>query len=132
MYDALGQLAAEYSNAAQAPEAPCATCYLSTDYLGSVRMITDETGVAVARHDYLPFGEEVPGNMAGRSMLFGQDASVNQKFTGQERDAESNLDFFEARFMSSLQGRFLSPDPFNAGADVGDPQSLEWVWVCEK
>jgi RHS repeat-associated protein len=56
-------------------------------------------------------------------MLFGQDASVNQKFTGQERDQETNLDFFQARFMSSLQGRFLSADPFSAGADLSDPQS---------
>ena len=36
VYDALGQLAAEYSTGVAAP--PCATCYLSYDHLGSVRL----------------------------------------------------------------------------------------------
>jgi RHS repeat-associated protein len=31
--------------------------------------------------------------------------------TGKERDAETGLDFFEARYFSSVQGRFTSPDP---------------------
>jgi RHS repeat-associated protein len=47
----------------------------------------------------------------------------NYLFTGKERDAESNLDFFLARYYSSQQGRFLSPDPENAGASRDDPQS---------
>jgi RHS repeat-associated protein len=44
-------------------------------------------------------------------------------FTGQTRDAETQLDFINARYMSASQGRFLSPDPFNAGADAADPQT---------
>ena len=32
------------------------------------------------------------------------------------------LDFFGARYMSSAQGRFTSPDPF--GGHIGDPQTL--------
>ena len=32
-------------------------------------------------------------------------------FTGKERDAESGLDFFGARYVSGAQGRFTSPDP---------------------
>lgn len=32
-------------------------------------------------------------------------------FTGKERDAETGLDYFGARYMSSAQGRFTSPDP---------------------
>jgi RHS repeat-associated protein len=50
-------------------------------------------------------------------------------FTGKERDAESGLDNFGARYMSSTMGRFMSPDysddpvpvPY---ASLGDPQSL--------
>jgi RHS repeat-associated protein len=50
-------------------------------------------------------------------------------FTGKERDAESGLDNFGARYMSSNMGRFMSPDwsstpdtvPY---ADFNDPQSL--------
>ena len=32
------------------------------------------------------------------------------QFTGKERDAETGLDFMEARYYSSAQGRFTSPD----------------------
>jgi len=37
--------------------------------------------------------------------------SPRQRFTGKERDTESGLDYFGARYMSSAQGRFTSPDP---------------------
>jgi RHS repeat-associated protein len=45
------------------------------------------------------------------------------QFTEKERDAETGLDFFEARYFSGAQGRFTSPDPENANAMVSDPQS---------
>jgi RHS repeat-associated protein len=86
-------------------------------------MVTDATANVVARHDYLPFGEEIPAGYAGRGSQWGAGAPVNQKFTGQERDVETGLDYFLARYMSAAQGRFLSPDPMNAGADPMDPQS---------
>ena len=50
-------------------------------------------------------------------------------FTGKERDAETGLDYFGARYFSSAQGRFTSPDwsanpqpvPY---ANLRDPQTL--------
>jgi RHS repeat-associated protein len=108
VYDASGQLAAEYS--AQPNQSPCATCYLTADHLGSTRMMTDGNGTQVALHDYLPFGEEIPAAMNGRNGLYGGD-EPNQKFTGKERDVETGLDFFGARYFSGAQGRFTSPDP---------------------
>lgn len=51
---------------------------------------------------------------------------MNQKFTGKERDAETGLDYFQTRYMSSAQGRFTSPDSYNImqemrkGAQFGD------------
>ncbi len=51
------------------------------------------------------------------------DVSCNAKFTGKEPDQETGLDYFEARYMSAAQGRFMSPDPENAGAVAGNPQS---------
>jgi RHS repeat-associated protein len=36
-----------------------------------------------------------------------------QKFTGKERDAESGLDYFGARYYGSALGRWTSPDPIN-------------------
>src|SRR6185312_6397834 len=123
VYDAFGQLAAEYSSAAKTTNPACGTCYVTTDHLGSTRLITDEGANVIARHDFLPFGEEIPAGTAGRDGTFGLNASVNQKFTGQERDVETGLDYFFARYLSAAQGRFLSVDPFNAGADPMDPQS---------
>jgi RHS repeat-associated protein len=45
-----------------------------------------------------------------------------QQFAGKERDAETGLDYFTARYMSSAQGRFMSPDPL--GGSLLDPQTL--------
>ena len=44
------------------------------------------------------------------------------RFTGKERDAETGLDYFGARYMSSAQGNFASPD-LPANYLVSLPQS---------
>src|SRR5579875_1939307 len=49
--------------------------------------------------------------------------NVDQKFTGQVRDAETANDFFNARYYTAPLMRFLSPDPGNMGADPTDPQT---------
>jgi RHS repeat-associated protein len=49
--------------------------------------------------------------------------TIRQKFTGQERDSQTNLDYFLARYFAAAQGRFTSPDPGNAGSSLTDPQS---------
>jgi RHS repeat-associated protein len=44
-------------------------------------------------------------------------------FTGKERDAETGLDYFGARYFSGAQGRFTSPDPtFMTRDRIGEPQ----------
>ena len=125
VYDAAGQLTAEYDTAAQS--APCTTCYLSYDHLGSVRLITDGANPThvVSRHDYLPFGEEITQSQGGRvssTFLFGSLDNVTQRFTGKERDQESGLDYFGARYYGSAMGRFASVDPEGASASLFDPQ----------
>src|SRR5216683_6250012 len=42
-----------------------------------------------------------------------QSASLSNKFTGKERDAESGLDGFGRRHYASSLGRWMSPDPIN-------------------
>jgi RHS repeat-associated protein len=45
-------------------------------------------------------------------------AGLNYPFlTQKERDIETNLDYFLARYYSSTQGRFTSPDEFSGGPD---------------
>ena len=54
-----------------------------------------------------------------------QHALLAYKFTGKERDAESGLDNFGARYDSSSIGRFMSPDPLYIEAHrLADPQRL--------
>ena len=58
-----------------------------------------------------------------------EEADHPRRFTGKERDAETNNDYFGARYYGSTAGRFLSPDwsaeptavPYAA---FGNPQSL--------
>ena len=123
LYDAMGLLTAEYSNVINT--SPCATCYLSYDHLGSVRLVTDGNGNIISRHDFLPFGEEVPA-LASTGRIgpgWGVADDVNQRFTGKERDIESGLDFFGARYYGSALGRFTSPDEVFADQHPADPQS---------
>ncbi|HEU4713078.1 MAG TPA: RHS repeat-associated core domain-containing protein [Pyrinomonadaceae bacterium] len=101
--------------------------WLVSDHLGTPRMIFDQTGslATVKRHDYLPFGEELFSQQGLRSPGLGYSGGdgVRQQFTSKERDVETGLDYFLARYYSSTQGRFTSPDPLSASGEQIVPQS---------
>ena len=121
VYDAMGQLAAEYGSFAEAT----GVTYLHNDHLGSTRLVTDGT-TSVKRIDYFPFGGELTaGDTAYRTSgaLFTSGLTPTQKFTGKERDAETGLDYFGARYLASAQGRFVTPDGANGPFDRANPQS---------
>jgi RHS repeat-associated protein len=89
--------------------------YYHTDAIGSVRMITDATGAVIDRYDYLPFGE--------RGAPPAQPTPDMRQFAGKERDAETGLDYFGARYHRAQSGRFISVDPvMNIEAALMDPQ----------
>ncbi len=89
------------------------TYFAHLDHLGSTRLMTALNQSVSQNLDYLPFGE-----------LNSTDSGIDtHKFTGKERDSESNLDNFGARYYSSNVGRFMSPDPDNTGATLQSPQS---------
>jgi len=119
----MGQMVAEYSNATQANVDSDQTSYVSSDTLGTPRVVTGSSGQVKARHDYLPFGEELKTNVAtgavmrteGQNYVYGLGNGkdkLNQKFTGYEKDNESGLDFAQAWYYSSAHGRFTSADNF--------------------
>ncbi len=87
--------------------------YYHTDAIGSVRVVTDDTGAVVARYDYLPFGERWDP----------QPSPDVRQFAGKERDAETGLDYFGARYYASQTGRFTTVDPGHVNGDIFDPQS---------
>jgi RHS repeat-associated protein len=64
--------------------------------------------------DFYPFGGE---------RIVTNTCPQNYKFTGKERDSESGLDNFGARFDSSTLGRFMTPDELLVDQHLGDPQT---------
>ena len=95
--------------------------WLVTDHLGTPRMVVDRSGslAGIKRHDYLPFGEELfAGANAVRTIGNGYVADkVRQQFGTYERDNETGLDFAQARYYGSVQGRFTSPDPYDVNIE---------------
>ena len=95
--------------------------YYFADHLGSASVVTNADGTTTQdESDYFPFG--------GERILTNSDPN-QYKFTGKERDAETGLDYFGARYYGSNLGRWLTPDwsgdpepvPY---ADFNDPQTL--------
>jgi RHS repeat-associated protein len=86
--------------------------YYHADGLGSIRVVTSAAGQTFERRDYLPFGEDwsPPANPQPRA------------FTGKERDGETGLDYFDARYYGSRIARFTSVDPVQVRAAFRDPQ----------
>jgi RHS repeat-associated protein len=105
-----GRLTAEYKDGT--------TYFVHKDHLGSTRLLTKMDKTLKDSMDYLPYGEQIAG-----------DTGTTHKFTGKERDSETGLDYFGARYYSNGLGRFLTPDwaakptavPY---AHFGNPQSL--------
>jgi RHS repeat-associated protein len=90
-------------------------------------MVIDQTGSLsnIKRHDYLPFGEELFAGAGGRTSGLGYSSGdgVRQQFTAKERDIETGLDYFGARYYGSMMGRFTSADPLIASGRAAVPQS---------
>jgi RHS repeat-associated protein len=76
--------------------------YYHLDVIGSVRAVTDADGTVIARHDFRPFGEELSPQYPPKD---------RKLFTGQERDFETGLDYFDDRQLRVDLGRFTAPDP---------------------
>src|SRR6266481_6159618 len=98
-----------------------AVSYYFSDHLKTASVISDATGSNIrSESDYYPWGGE---------LQFANDDPNHYKFTSKERDAETGLDYFGARYYSNGLGRFVTPDwaakptavPY---AVLGDPQSL--------
>jgi RHS repeat-associated protein len=126
VYDALGKLVAEYGNSS----ATNGTHYIFGDHQGSTRAVMKGSGAAselvVARHDYLPFGEELYANVGMRSNGQGYNGvdSVRQKYAGMETDDATGMAHTLWRQYDSSSGRWTSPDPYGGSMTITDPQSF--------
>ncbi len=95
------------------------TQFIHSDHLRSTRLVTafvpgtPPTYSVQDTMDYLPFGEQLP-----------RGSGTTHKFTGDERDSETNLDHTWFRQYSSTLGRWMHPDPAGlAAVDPSNPQS---------
>ena len=85
--------------------APDGVFFYHVDPAGTPLAMTDSTGAVTWRAEYKPFGEEQ--EITGPS-------ENDKRFVGKEKDEESGLHYFGARYMESRIGRFMSPDPVGA------------------
>ena len=77
------------------------TEYVTSDHLGTPRVVTDGgSGSVISWHDYQPFGEEIAPTVGSRINIpqYGGIDNVRQKLTAKERDTETGLDYFGARY----------------------------------
>jgi RHS repeat-associated protein len=94
--------------------------YYIEDMLGSSHALATSAGTLCYDADFYPYGGEHD---------YVNTCAQNYKFTGEERDPETNNDDFDARYYSSAYGRFLSADwsstptpvPY---ANLTNPQTL--------
>ncbi len=103
--------------------------YVLSDIQGSTRAVMSNNGSSsaiIARHDYLPFGEELSSGLGLRSSSQGYGATDRnrQKYGLTERDDATGLDHTWFRKYENLSGRWTSPDPYTGSASIADPQSF--------
>src|SRR5829696_48531 len=81
--------------------------YQYTNHLGSAMLETNEDGDVISYEEYHPYGTS-----AYRSAKPGFDLSLKRyRFSRKERDEETGLDYFGARYYAPWLGRWTSCDP---------------------
>ncbi len=82
--------------------------FYHSDHLGSASIITDENGNEYQRLEYTPYGEVWVDKY---SQIQESTALLPYKFTGKERDEETGLYYYGARYLDAKYSRWLSTDP---------------------
>lgn len=85
--------------------------FYHNDHLGSTSIITSQSGAFIEETKYDPWGEVKSGGTKSKFL-----------YTGQEKDLETNLNYYNARYYDSHIRRFTQPDDIIQ--NVYDPQSL--------
>jgi len=110
---------------------PSSRAQIPDGLLAAMTLLSEKPhqGVPSSTHTmYQGFGFVIANPALGMPpMLY--DEGLGSRCTGKERDAESGLDYFGARYYASSMGRWMSPD-WSAKAEpvpyskLGDPQTL--------
>ena len=79
------------------------------DIVGSTDALSDASANLVQSNAFMPFGE--PRIQSSSGPLSAESAAPGYLFAQKERDKETGLSYFEARYLNSNIGRFISVDP---------------------
>jgi RHS repeat-associated protein len=105
-----------------APDPTLEIRYYHQDHLGSSSVMSDANGQPVSETAFYPFGHP-------RQEFQPRGVKESYSFTQKERDDESGLDYFEARFLITAISRFCRVDPACAavpGSWLHAPQRLNF------
>jgi RHS repeat-associated protein len=92
------------------------TRYIHPDHLGSTNVVTDQNGSLVQLLDYYPYG-------ATRVSTSSYPTNEKRQYIDQFSDAQTGLNYLNARYYSPTQGQFLSEDP--VFLSVGNPNQVQ-------
>ena len=88
------------------PVTTASSYFYHSDHLGSSSLITDQSGDIVQHLEYVPFGETFIDERKSSSSW-----TTPYLFSGKERDEETGLLYFGARYQDSKYGIWYSVDP---------------------
>jgi RHS repeat-associated protein len=100
-----------------AQDSPAGMVWSLADRLGSIDTLTDKDGVVVDKRSFDSFGRVLSQMNPSVSFRYG--------YTARERDLESGLSYYRARYYDPNVGRFISVDPMGFGA--GDTNLYRYV-----
>jgi RHS repeat-associated protein len=100
-----------------AQDSPAGMVWALADRLGSIETLTDSDGNVVNKRNFDSFGRILSETNPSVQFRYG--------YTGRERDLESGLDYYRARYYDPQVGRFISVDPMGFGA--GDTNLYRYV-----
>jgi RHS repeat-associated protein len=90
--------------------------YYMQDQIGSTRVVTNDSGTMVYAEAHDPYG--------GIQKTWVNTFDPKRKFSDKERDAESGLDYFGARYYNNPSYRWISVDPVISPSAISNPQDL--------
>ncbi len=97
--------------------------YYTSDQINSTRIITDSYGTVVYSAVFDPYG--------GMQKQWVNAYQPSLKFSGKERESQSELDYFGARYYDHLKYRFISVDPLiNKEKAFSNPQYWNLYSYC--
>jgi RHS repeat-associated protein len=108
------------------PRDPRGVLYYHLDHLGSSAILADRDGNVLEENTFFAYGTP----RTERSTDGKRDP---YRFGQKERDPDTGLNYFEARYQSPVYARFISVDPklsMDPAAHLGGPQGLNFYAYC--